>query len=202
MTTPAPAPQPHYTPEQRRRILSIARQAVRTALESRRAQRPADIAESWLLEPRGCFVTLTRRGDLRGCIGTFEANRPLIDNILEMSGASTRDPRFVHDSVTLAELMELTIEVSILTPMQRIDDPRKFRLGVDGIYLKHTHRRVSGCFLPQVAIEQGWNVEQTLDYCCSHKMGLPPETWRDSIASGGLECYVFQSTIISESEHA
>lgn len=78
--------------------------------------------------------------------------------------------------------------------MQPIDDPRKMHLGIDGIYITGPFRQ-SGCFLPEVAVEENWDVETTLTMCCAHKMGIAPDAWRDPTK---LKFFVFQSTVISE----
>ncbi len=177
-------------------ILKLARDAVRAALEGKRLKRPDD-CPGYLLEPRGCFVTLHRGEQLRGCIGTFEARHPLVDAIIEMAGAVTRDPRFAADRVTPAELDALALEVSILTPRQPLDDPLDLRIGIDGIYIideSHVPPR-SGCFLPQVAVEQGWDAAETLSFCCAHKMGLAHDAWRHG---QHIKFFRFQSEVLSE----
>lgn len=193
-----------YSAEQRRRMLTIARTALTQILSYRDPPDPAiDDHEHYLLEHRGCFVTLHHRhGHLRGCIGSFEPDRPLGRMITRMTAAATRDPRFVDRPVVLAEINDLHIEVSVLTPMQRVADPRTMRLGIDGISIRGqiNGRRVGGCFLPQVALEQRWTVEQTLSYCCTHKMRLPPDAWHNG-HSKDLEFYLFQSVIVAEADH-
>ena len=204
MSTPTVSEIDDYTPTQRRRILSLARTAVTQILSY---QDPGDPAvspdETFLLDHRGCFVSLHHRhGRLRGCIGSFEPDRPLAGMIVRMAAATTRDPRFVHrDPVVLAEINDIHIEVSILTPMQRIADPLSMRIGIDGLSIRGAieGRAVGGCFLPQVAREQRWTAEQTLSYCCEHKMGLPPDAWRNGHE---LEFFFFQSVIVSEADHA
>lgn len=177
MTSPDDA----YSPDQRQRMLTIARHAMAAALRGHAyAEEPA-ANEMFLTDPRGCFVTLTgERGELRGCIGTFDGARPLIDNVIDMAGAATRDPRFRDDPVTEAELDRLKVEVSVLTPMEPLDDPTSLKVGEEGIYIigKLGGQRVGGCFLPEVAAEQGWDAETTLSMCCAHKMGLDPDAWR------------------------
>jgi uncharacterized protein (TIGR00296 family) len=91
--------------------------------------------------------------------------------------SSTGDPRFFGNKITLDELAELDIEISVLSPLKKTDDPLSLRLGTDGIYIKRGC--ASGCFLPQVATETGWTKEQFLSYCCSHKAGLPDDAWDD-----------------------
>lgn len=133
----------------------------------------------------GCFVTLKNIArhagggeKLRGCIGRFIADCPLVDTVIEMAKASaTGDPRFFSDPITPDELPELHIEISVLSPLKKTTDPLSLRLGIDGIYIKRGN--ATGCFLPQVAEETGWSKEEFLSYCCSHKAGLSAEAWRD-----------------------
>lgn len=143
-----------------------------------------------MLAPCGCFVTLKTRDRLRGCIGQFISDRPLIELVAEMAEASVaKDPRFIDHRITPGELDDLDIEISVLSPLKRTSDPLSLRLGVDGIYIKRGY--ASGCFLPQVATETGWDAEQFLSYCCSHKAGLPPEAWKDS----RTEVYLFTAEV-------
>jgi AmmeMemoRadiSam system protein A len=115
---------------------------------------------------------------------------PLIELVVEMAKASaTGDPRFFADPITADELEQLDIEISVLSPLKRTDDPLSLRLGVDGIYIKRGC--VSGCFLPQVATETGWNKEQFLSYCCAHKAGLPADAWKDA----ETEVYLFTAEV-------
>jgi len=185
-----------YTVEQRRRIVGIARWAIGEALAQRPMTDPhVEPIEQYLSERRGCFVTLRRvgTGALRGCIGSFEASEALAANVARLAVAATRDPRFRKEPVTLVEVEQLTIDVSVLTPMLRIDDPMKLRIGVDGIYLKRGE--LSGCFLPEVAVEQRWTIEKMLEACCDHKMHLPRDAWR---TLRDMEFYVFESIKLSE----
>lgn len=138
----------------------------------------------------GCFVTLRNRGHLRGCIGQFISDKPLIRLIADMARASaTGDPRFATHPITTAEVNKLDIEISVLSPLRRTDDPLSLKLGVHGIYIKQGY--ASGCFLPQVAEETGWSKEEFLSQCCSHKAGLPPDAWRDP----KTEVYLFTAEI-------
>lgn len=186
-----------YDAGQKQEILQIAREALHAALSGRRAVALEHIPD-YLNEPRGCFVTLENPShELRGCIGTFEADRPLIRNLVEMAGAATRDPRFIDQPITKAEVDSLRVEVSILTPLEPMDDPLDLQIGVDGIYIidESAIGRRSGCFLPQVATDQGWNAEQMVTYCCWHKMGLGPDAWHPPTS---LKFFRFQAEIISE----
>jgi AmmeMemoRadiSam system protein A len=126
----------------------------------------------------GCFVTLKNGGRLRGCIGQFTSDKPLVELVVEMAKASaTSDPRFLGDPIVPAEVDELDVEISVLSPLKKTDDPLSLTLGTDGIYIKQGC--ASGCFLPQVATETGWSKEEFLSYCCSHKAGLPADAWKD-----------------------
>lgn len=188
-----------YSPAQQQRILAIARAGAAHALGGPAVDTVAGDDEAYLLEPRACFVTLRRRRDraLRGCIGTFDADPPLIENVAQLAGAATRDPRFVDDPITRDELPALHVDVSILTPVMPIDDPTQMRLGIDGIQITGKRRgsRVSGVFLPEVATDQGWDVETTLSMCCEHKMGLSPDAWRPPTK---LTFAIFQSIVVEE----
>jgi len=173
-------------PQDRKQLISLARAAVASAVRRQPASRPG-AATGLLAEKRGCFVTLTRGGDLRGCIGTFQPDRPLGEMIVEMGRAAAQDPRFVANPITPAELDELTVEVSVLSPLEPTGEPEKLDIGRHGIYVVKGQR--SGCFLPEVATDQGWDAVEFLRYCCSHKAGLPSDAWRDPDA----KVYLFTS---------
>lgn len=174
---------------QKKQLLKVAR----NSLEAVIARRPIPAAKSQ--DPQlnahcGCFVTLKNKGRLRGCIGQFTADKPLIELVAEMAKASaTSDPRFFADPLTAKELDRLDIEISVLSPLQRTDDPLSLQLGVHGIYIRRGC--VSGCFLPQVATETGWSKEEFLSYCCSHKAGLEPDAWE----CPDTEVYLFTAEI-------
>jgi len=170
---------------QRETLLRTVKQAVDAAVHRRPVPQPhSDDPE---LNARcGCFVTLKNGQRLRGCIGQFTSDVPLIQLVARMGKASsTEDMRFFNDPIRPGELTQLTIEISVLSPLRRTNDPLSLRLGVDGVYIVRGGR--SGCFLPQVAEETGWSKEQFLSYCCSHKAMLPPDAWKDP----ATEVYLF-----------
>jgi len=110
-----------YTADQQQRLLSIARQTLVDHLRGEDPHNPmVQSHEKFLMVPRGCFVTLRHiSGRLRGCIGTFEQSEPLYITLMRMAISATSDPRIVDkDPVTLTEIDELRIDLSILTPMQ------------------------------------------------------------------------------------
>jgi len=162
---------------QKREVLQLACDTVRAVVSGGRP--PSCSCDDPELTARcGCFVTLRNHDQLRGCIGQFMADKPLVETVIEMAQASARrDPRFLNDPITPDELDELDVEVSVLSPLKKTDDPLGLRLGTDGIYIRRGCS--SGCFLPQVATETGWSKEQFLSYCCSHKAGLEDEAWKD-----------------------
>ena len=172
--------------EERAKLVGLARQAVEAEASSLTPPSPADLC-GVLGEKRGCFVTLTNKGRLRGCIGTFQPRLPLAEQICEMGAAAARDPRFVMDPVTSREFGELAIEVSVLSPLAPTNQPEKLEIGKHGIYVVRGSQ--AGCFLPEVATDMGWSAEQFLDHCCTGKAGLPAGAWRQS----DTQVYLFTS---------
>jgi len=163
--------------QQKQTLLKVARDTVEAVIMRQKITTP-ESDDPELNAPCGCFVTLKNCNRLRGCIGQFTSDSPLIELVAEMAKASaTGDPRFLADPITIRELENLDVEISVLSPLKRTDDPLSLRLGVDGIYIKRGH--ASGCFLPQVATETGWSKEEFLSYCCAHKAGLAAYAWKD-----------------------
>ncbi len=176
---------------QRQTLLKVAKDTVEAVVRNPKSeiQNPKS-DDPQLNAPCGCFVTLKNHEQLRGCIGQFVSEGPLIELVAEMAKASaTGDPRFFADPITPDELSELDIEISVLSPLQRTDNPLSLRLGVNGIYIKRG--RASGCFLPQVATETGWSKEEFLSYCCAHKAGIAPDAWMQP----GTEVYLFTAEV-------
>jgi len=180
-----------YGPEERRAMLALAREAIASALRRDFPPDTLDCPES-LREKGACFVTLHRAdGALRGCIGNLRAYEPLADNIVHNAiNAALQDPRF-PPVASEAELEALEIEISVLTPPERIAGPGDFILGRHGIILQRGGR--SAVFLPQVAPEQGWDRETTLAHLAL-KAGLAQDAWKGP----GAELSVFQAIVFSE----
>ncbi len=131
---------------------------------------------SKLEEFRGAFVCLKIKGVLRGCIGCIEARGPLYRMVGEMAvQAAFCDPRFAP--LTVDELDEIDLEISVLTPFQDIQGPGDFEVGRDGLFIRKGPS--SGLLLPQVAVEHGWDRIQFLEWTCQ-KAGLPKDAWKDS----------------------
>ncbi len=154
-------------------LLSAARRTMEAYLTSGvKPELKADTER--LKEEAGAFVTLHKGDQLRGCIGSFTGEGPLLGTVQSMAvAAATRDPRF--PSVTSEELSGLSLEISVLSPL-RVASAEEVEVGKHGIYITRAHHR--GVLLPQVATEHGWDRETFLDHTCI-KAGLPPGTWKD-----------------------
>ena len=179
-----------YSDQQQKEMLSIVSNALYAAAveEEYTAKTSAD---SGLNSKSGCFVTLKTNGLLRGCIGCFVSDDPLYKTLALYARASLlEDPRFIGRRITIEELPEVDIDISVLTPLKPCDDPESIRLGVDGIYIRSSFG--AGCFLPQVATETGWNVDEFWGNCCAQKAGLSYDAWRGS----GVELYTFEAAIV------
>ncbi len=161
-------------------LLPIARAAISQALYV--PFHDADEDAPWLLEPGACFVTLTQEGDLRGCIGTLEAHRALLDDVKNNAlAAAFRDPRF--SPLRAAELAHTRVEVSLLSAPEPMvfsgeaDALAQLRPQIDGVIFQYGYYRST--FLPQV-----WEqLHQPRDFMAhlKHKAGLSPHFWHDEV---------------------
>lgn len=155
-------------------LLKLARETITSWVRDGRKPPPPKIEGNLGVET-GAFVTLHKKGELRGCIGHMIGETPLIETIQNMAvAAATEDPRF--DKVTSSELDDIDIEISVLSPMKRITDVKEIEVGRHGILLGKGWAR--GVLLPQVATEQGWDRDTFLTHTC-YKAGLPGDTWKD-----------------------
>ncbi len=171
--------------------MEIARRAVAAAVAGRQLSAPSATHEE-LERKCGAFVTLKTRGRLRGCIGQFTSDEPLWKTVQAVAVSSAKeDPRFAGNRLTPDELKELELDISVLSPLRRIEDPLDFELGKHGVYIKRGYH--SGCFLPQVAVETGWSKEKFLTQCATGKAGLAPDAWKHP----DTEVYIFDAEIIS-----
>jgi AmmeMemoRadiSam system protein A len=179
-------------PEHKRLLLDLARVTIRRTLGGERGNAPPACPNPALLTPAGSFVSLheMRTHRLRGCVGRMDASQPLWQSVHDAAIGVLGDPRFHDDVVRLEELPSLEIEISVLSPMRPAPTPMDFDPMAQGIYLIHQGR--SGCFLPQVARETGWNREQLLSRLCSEKLELPPLAWTEP----GARLLVFSTEII------
>ncbi len=183
--------EPSLSSVQRQALLNIARWALETFVNdgSEASYRLRDPA---LEKPAAAFVTLTRKGKLRGCVGYSGPLYPLHQTISRCArSAASEDYRF--QPVQRDELSELRISISVLSPLEKADNLENIVVGRDGLLVVDSERR--GLLLPQVAPEQGWDREGFLDGVC-RKAGLPESAWR----TGRVEVFVFQTENFSEGE--
>ncbi len=146
-------------------------------------------------QKRGVFTTLTKHGELRGCIGFPYPIKRLDEAIIESAiAAATEDPRF--PPVSLDEMDEIIVEVTVLTPPEKLNVkptelPKHVEIGRHGLMVKRGF--YSGLLLPQVAVEFGFDAEEFLSQTCM-KAGLPPDCW----LMEGTEVYRFEGQIFKE----
>jgi AmmeMemoRadiSam system protein A len=160
--------------EQRKTLLNIARQSIAAVLEGRSPDWKAEDVDETLRQPAGAFVTLTRDGDLRGCIGSIRAVEPLYKAVVSSAvSAAFRDPRF--PPLSPGELDHLELEISVMGPIEPVTNVDDIVVGRDGLII--SRGPYAGLLLPQVATEYGWDRETFLTQTC-RKAGLPPDAWR------------------------
>lgn len=159
--------------KERQHLLSRARHTIERVVGGRSG---ASIDDSDAPEiDAGAFVSLHKKGSLRGCIGTFDTTSPIVKQVEEMAvAAATRDPRF--SPVSESELDDLDIEISVLTPAREIEDIDEIHVGSHGLIISRGFQK--GVLLPQVATEYGWDRETFLRHTC-RKAGLPEDAWKD-----------------------
>jgi AmmeMemoRadiSam system protein B/AmmeMemoRadiSam system protein A len=182
------------TQEDKKSLLSLARATIGFGLEKQRVPQPADVGFTpgeATSTPRAAFVTLKENGQLRGCIGDIFPQRPLYKSVIGNAiNAAFADPRFAP--VRKDELARIRVEISALTPPSPVASWRDIRIGTDGMVMNKGGR--SAVFLPQVAPEQGWDLETTLANL-SMKAGLPADAWKE-----GATFQVFQAEVFGEEE--
>jgi AmmeMemoRadiSam system protein A len=177
--------------EAKKILLKVARNALLKSFKQKTEPVATDLPE--LQEQNGAFVSLHKKGALRGCIGVFQGEGPLYRTVASMARAAAfEDPRF--PPLKKGELNDIDIEISVLSPLTPIKDVEEIEVGKHGIYIIKKHRR--GVLLPQVATEQGWDRETFLRHTCL-KAGLSPDCWK-----GDVEIYTFTADIFGEKEHS
>ena len=176
------------TEKEQKELLKIARDTIVEYVTNRNV--PAIVmASPGLNLHSGCFVTIKKQGELRGCIGNFVSEQPLSLLVQEMSiSAATRDPRFYP--MKTDDLADFTIDISVLSPLAKAVSVEEIKVGIHGIYIiKGSYR---GVLLPQVATEYGWNRAQFLQHTCI-KAGLPQDAWQ-----GECDIYTFSAQVFGE----
>lgn len=181
-----------FNQAQRKELLRTARDTIRYYLETGKRLQPV-LQDETLMQDMGAFVTLHKSGQLRGCIGHMAATGPIFLTVRDMAiAAATEDPRF--PPVTLDELEDIDIEISALSPMEKIDDYNGIKMGKHGVMVRKGF--ASGVYLPQVADETGWDREQFMNSLCAHKAGIPPDSWK----RGTCDIYVFTAEVFGEKD--
>jgi hypothetical protein len=176
--------------QQRKKLLEIARVSINTYLQTGKKMELSE-TDPVLIQEMGAFVTLNKHKELRGCIGNLTASQPLYLTVRDMAvEAAIDDPRF--SALTLTELKDIEIEISVLSPLKKVDSAEKIELGKHGVLVRKGYQ--SGVFLPQVATETGWSKEEFLNNLCAHKAGLPQDAWKDR----NTELYIFNAEVFSE----
>ncbi len=171
---------------EKRKLLQIARKSIESSFSGESVEIPASTIR------RGAFVTLNKNGNLRGCIGYLTGLMPLYEEIFTLArSAAFEDYRF--PPLREEELVNITIEISLLTEPEAIADIDGFNLEKDGIILSLHGRRA--VFLPQVAKETGWSKEELMT-ALSEKAGFPGNAWKEEKA----EFMTFQAEVFSEDQ--
>ena len=177
------------SPKEQAALLAIARKSIESQVRTGEVYiEPRE--EKTLNRRSGCFVTIKQRGQLRGCIGNFQSEVPLFREVAEMAASSAiNDPRVYP--MKEEDLASFQLEISVLSPLRKIENIEEIEVGTHGIYLEKGYYR--GVLLPQVATEHGWDRETFLRQTCV-KAGLPTEAWQADDA----EIYVFSAQIFGE----
>jgi AmmeMemoRadiSam system protein B/AmmeMemoRadiSam system protein A len=182
----------NLTEEDKKNLLHIARETIENYI--RHGEIPVIDTSGFsqtIKTPAGAFVTLHNAGALRGCIGNFTPDKPLYLVVQDMAiSAATKDYRFSR--VKENELKKIDIEISVLTPMKKIDSVDEIELGKHGIYIKKGWNR--GTFLPQVATSTGWDLDEFLGHCARDKAGIGWEGWKDA------EVFIYEALVFDEGE--
>ena len=175
---------------QQKELLKIARQTLESYLKNRKVTE-VEVSDEALNQKWGVFVTLKKDDQLRGCIGQFVPQKPLCQLIQDMAIiAAVHDSRF--PPVEYRELEDIKVEISVLSPMRKIDSPSEIELGKHGVYLKYGQRTAT--FLPQVATETGWTKEEFLSQLCTQKAGLPADCYLDP----DVELFIYTAQVFGE----
>ncbi len=186
-------PELELTEDDKKQLLALARKTIVYALQNRRVPQASELGvtiSQAMSSPRAAFVTLKKHSQLRGCVGDIFPQRPLYKSVIRNAiNACFNDRRFLP--VTEEECNDITIEISALTAPEPVASADEIRIGIDGVVLSKDSR--SAVFLPQVAPEQGWDVNQMLTQL-SLKAQLPADAWKE-----GASFLVFQADVFGES---
>ncbi|RPI29059.1 MAG: AmmeMemoRadiSam system protein A [Acidobacteria bacterium] len=176
------------TPEEGAELIQIATDALRQWVVCAQTYCGTPVHPA-LIKPGAAFVTLKRGAQLRGCIGRMIPIDPLYRTVADCAvAAGTRDPRF--DAVREEELSDLKLDISVLSPLEAIDDMSLIEVGKHGLHIERGGRQ--GVLLPQVAVELGLDRERFLELTCS-KAGLPTGAWKQGAVVKVFSAQIFHS---------
>ena len=179
-----------FTKEEKKQLFAIAKSSIQSRLynNNKFVIDEKSIPEN-LKKPMGAFVTLKIDGALRGCIGRFISSEPLYNVVQESAISSAfEDHRF--SPLTKDEYKNTDIEITVLGPLKKIKNIDEIVLGKHGIYIKKDNR--AGTMLPQVAIENGWTVEEFLGFTSRDKAGLGWDGWKDA------EIFIYEGVVLED----
>ena len=181
----------YLTREEKEYLMQIAKEAVYNRIRGKSYTPPPPPTEK-LARPSGVFVTLKNRGVLRGCIGYVIPIKPLYIATAEVAGeAAVNDPRF--SPVRPEEFDDLEFEISVLTPLEKVEDINEIEVGKHGLLIRAGYYQ--GVLLPQVPVEYGWDRYEFLDNTCL-KAGLSPGCWKEP----GVEIYKFSAYVFTDKD--
>jgi len=179
------------TDKEKTDLLKLARQALRNFILTGHREIPEELPDTTKLpENCGAFVSIYIKGKLRGCIGRFENNGSLAATVCEVAVSSATDRRFAP--VKPGELDNLSVEISVLSPLRKIDSPSEIVLGKHGIFIRKGWS--TGTFLPQVAPKYGWSTEEMLERCSGEKAGIGREGWKTA------DLFVYEAIVFSDTQ--
>lgn len=179
------------TLKDKKTLLRIARSVIESYLKDEIVDEEFHLTEA-LHAACGAFVTIKNKGELRGCIGLISSEQPLYKTVEEMAvSAASRDTRF--EPVSLQELPDIDLEISVLSPFRSIKDISEIEVGKHGLFI--IRPPFQGLLLPQVATENNWNRQTFLEHICL-KAGLPPQTWKEE----GTTIQIFSAEVFGEKD--
>jgi AmmeMemoRadiSam system protein A len=180
-------------PDEKEELLSISRKSVQQAVVGSELEWDSANASANLLREAAVFVTIKKRGQLRGCVGSIVPVQSLGAAVVSAArSAALNDPRF--PPVTTRELPDLEFEISVLSPFRRVMNEGEVKVGEHGLWIEKG--RNQGLLLPQVATEHNWDRITFLEQTCV-KAGLPTDAWKED----DTEIYAFSATVFGEKKH-
>lgn len=177
----------HLSEDEKNELLANARSSIIHFLKTGEKGKITPSGSPILNEMAGAFVSIYVRNELRGCIGSFAHEKTLNEMVQSMAVSSACDSRF--DNLTIEETEDMELEISVLSPLKKINSPDEIQLGKHGIYIKKGLN--TGTFLPQVATKTGWNITEFLGHCARDKAGLGWNGWKSA------DIFIYEAVVFS-----